>query len=99
MSLAPEGLIVLQVFFHSPGSAVRSSSLNGRFLASQLDVDAAAGSSPLGSLLPGSLWTSPLAVMIRLAVPPAHAPEDPVVGVQLQPAGEVADRCTAAWPR
>ena len=29
-------------------------------------------------------------------LPAAHVLEDPVVGVQLQPAGQVADRCTAA---
>ena len=32
-SQAPEGLIVRQAFFHSVGSALRSSSLNGRFSA------------------------------------------------------------------
>ncbi len=61
-SLAPDGLIVRQVFFHSPGSAWSSSWLNGRFRASS-STCTFSGSSPLGSLPPGSFWTSPLAVM------------------------------------
>ncbi len=97
-SLAPDGLIVRQVFCHSPGRAVRSSSLNGSLLAAS-STWTRSGYSPLGSFGAGQLVDRPAGRDDRLAVLPAHVAEDPAVGVELQPAGEVADRCTGASPR
>ena len=96
-SLAPVGLMIAQVFCQAGCSALRSSSLNGRFSA-WICRSILSGGSPLGRSGPSSFWTRPLPVMICLAVPPAHVLEHPEVGVELEPAGQVADRVGQVGP-
>ncbi len=88
-SLEPDGLIVCQVRLYSSGSAAQLGA-EREVPGLELDVDL---KRVLAVRQPeaGELVHLPARPDLRLAVPAAHVAEDPMVGVQLQPAGEVAD--------
>ena len=66
-------------------------------LGLDLQVDLERGLA-IGEVGPVELLDPAVARDDRLAVPPAHVLEDPEVGVELEPAGQVADRVGEARP-
>ena len=97
-SLAPVGLMIDQVFCQAGWSALRRSSLKGRFRA-WIFRSIFSGGSPLGRLgCPTSFSTRPFPCDDRLAVASAHVLEFPEVRVQLELAGQIANRVGQADP-
>ena len=92
-----EGLIVGQVFRQAGGSAVLQLIAEGQFLGLQVDVDLERFVAVF-QLGPAQLLDAPAGGDVRLAVLTVHVLEHPLVGVHLQPSGQVADRVRQPVP-